>query len=207
MSKAGIQTVYKPLPKDKPGFPNPNGDSMSTLVHSINVHQGYPGRNLVDLDGLFVKWFDHQFRFPSIMDTCAHYSMKTSSETCSIQVPLWQFCSEIQVKVAGDVYFGDTLGQVEPDYVRTFLEFDDLCWQILYQYPSFMTTKLTTAMKKMQGALERYLRIPQSQRNSVFQIKTEEDELRRIGVSEHDMAILFFNIFWGWVHPSPLLSV
>lgn len=197
MSKAGIETVYKPLPKDKPGFPNPNGESMSTLVHSINVHQGYPGENLVELDNLFAKWFDRQFRFPSIADTCAHYFIKNSCENCSIQVPLWQFCSEIQVKAAGDVYFGDTLGQVEPGYVRTFLEFDDLCWQILYQYPSFMTTKLMAAMKKLQGALERYIQVPQSKRNAVFQVKTEEDELRRIGVSEHDMAILFFNIFWG----------
>lgn len=95
MSKGGIQMVYKALPKDKPGFSNPNSDSMSTLVNSINVRQGYPGKNLVDLDSLFVKWFDHQSRFPSIIDTCAHYSIKTSSETCSIQVPLWRFCSEI----------------------------------------------------------------------------------------------------------------
>lgn len=169
------------------------------LVRHINIHQGYPGSNLDDLDSRFTRWYESRFRLPSLEGICAqHLSKDERTGSASLRVPLWQFCSEIQVKAAGDVYFGDALGQVEPDYASTFLEFDDLCWQILYQYPSFLTKKLTGLMRRMQGALERYIAIPQEQRQAVAQINIEENELRALGVSEHDMSILFFNIFWGY---------
>lgn len=195
MSDSGIKTVYKPLPKDKTGFPNPNGEPMVMLVRHINIHQGYPGSNLDDLDSRFTRWYESRFRLQSLRGTRAQHS-STDNTLC---VHLWQFCSEIQVQAAGDVYFGNKLGEVEPDYVSVFLEFDDLCWQILYQYPSFLTKKLTALMTRMQGALERYVVIPQDQRQAVAQIDIEENELRALGVSERDISILFFNIFWGLV--------
>lgn len=57
-----------------------------------------------------------------------------------------------------------------------------------------MTTRLTTAMK-MQGGIYGSLRANATQ--SFKSRLPKEDELRRFGVSEHDMAILFINIFWG----------
>ncbi|KAM4066411.1 cytochrome p450 [Hirsutella rhossiliensis] len=178
MSKAGIQSVYNPLPETKPGFPNPNGDPLSVLVRQIHMHQAYPGENLDILDSHFVAWFDGHFRFPAIQKTCATYAFPRGES--ELQVPLWKFCSEIQVQAAGECYFGDTLSK------------------ILYQYPSFLTGKLNAALKKMQRALQKYFEIPQSQRRGqLWQVNTMEDELRAIGVLEKDIGILFFNIFWG----------
>lgn len=198
MSQAGVRRVNDPLPKDKSGFPNPNGDALSTLVRSVHMVQAYPGHNLKILDRHFIDWFDRNFRLPALEKLCVNYAVSLAEG--GLQVPLWKFCSQMQVQAAGDSYFGPSLGHIEPDFAAIFLKFDDLCWQLLYEYPSLFTGELTGALRKMQSALQRYFEIPQTQRKGqLWQINTMENELRNVEISNEDIGILFFNIFWGSV--------
>ncbi|KAI0100869.1 cytochrome P450 [Nemania sp. FL0031] len=196
MSTSGLKAAYSPLPRDKTGFPNPHGEALGVFVRQMNIHQLYPGDNLDNLDVRVVKWFDEHLHIPEIRRTS--HTFLTSEKNEEICVPLMRWCSESMVQAAGAAYFGDCLAAIDSDLASSFLTFDDLGWQVLYQYPAFLTKRLASARHRVQETLKTYFSIPQGKRSdAVWLIKAVEDEFRAAGGGDDDVAVLFFNIYWG----------
>ena len=123
-----------------------------------------------------------------------------SQDGISIDVPLMRWCSEYFVRAGGIAYFGDKLSSIDPQLASTFIAFDDLSWQAIYQYPRFLTRAMRAERDQTQRTFKRYFDLPQSQRTGdAWFTKTMENELRAIGVSTDDIASLLLTLHWALV--------
>ncbi|KAI1171174.1 hypothetical protein F4777DRAFT_583174 [Nemania sp. FL0916] len=189
--------TYSRLPRDKPGFPNPQGVSFGTFVQQMHQHQLYPGGHLQTLEENFRSWFNANLSLTALQRICSHFATPSTGDT--MVMPLDRWCSELSLRAGEFAYFGTTLGRINPDLASDFLVFDDLGWQVLYQYPSIFSRKMAAARKRIQSTFRRYLEVPQSERiagSAVCLITAYEDEAKAIGISDDDLAILLFNIHW-----------
>lgn len=109
---------------------------------------------------------------------------------------LYDFVSEILIRIGEESYFGKELHEVEPQMIDHFKVFDTLSWQVLYQYPSFLCGTMLNAKKKMQSAFERYFSMPiEARRNSAWMILQLEKDMKRLHVSLHDMSLSYFQLY------------
>jgi hypothetical protein len=197
VSKMGVEAIYKDLPSDKEGFPNPQGTSLGGgLVRQMHVHQLYPGENLDKLEGRFLEYFQHYVTLPVMRKACAPYTV--SQNDVSIEVPLMQWCSEYFVRAGGLAYFGEMLAAIDPQLAPTFIAFDDLSWQAIYQYPGFLTREMRAERAQTQRAFIKYFEVPQSLRTGdAWFTKTMENELRALGVSTEDIGKMLVTLHWA----------
>lgn len=197
ISEAGLKAAYADLPVDKPGFPNPHGKSLGgTLVRQMHIHQLYPGENLDQLEARFKAYFEEHLTISALRKACAPYLL--SQDENSVDVPLMRWCSEYFVRAGGLAYFGDMLGAVDPQLAPTFIEFDDLSWQAIYQYPRRWSKIMHQKRDQTQKAFEKYFEIPQDFRTGdAWFTKAMENELRALGVSTKDIATILVTLHWA----------
>ena len=191
-----IKAVYSPLPSDKPGFPNPEGLSLGVLAQRMHVHQLHPGENMVVLQGKVRDWINRELNFEVLAKECTYSPFQSST---TIHLPLYEWTSDYLVRIGQYVYFGDVLSQVNPNYPITDLEFDELIWKMLYQYPSFLCRDMTAPRDQMMASLKAYFQIPQSQRReqAAWIINAMEDEMRALGVDDENLAIMVFHLYFA----------
>ncbi|RYP26191.1 hypothetical protein DL767_008143 [Monosporascus sp. MG133] len=176
-------------------FPNPEGQALGYFVRDMRHHQLFPGQNLDLLEKAMLNWFNRHLRLPVLQTLCASCTASTSE--CVIEVPLVKWRSELFTRAGEVAYFGDTLEKIEPNMATTFLEYDDLSWQVLYQYPRIFSSKMHTAMDRIQEIFLRYFEVPQGKRQGdAWFTKAVEDECRALGISEHDMARFMGTVYW-----------
>jgi hypothetical protein len=114
-------------------------------------------------------------------------------------VSLYQWVSDIFIDCGTKAYFGNLLQEIEPDLIRTFISFETLSWQAMYQYPSFLCGTMLAAKGKLQNALAQYMAAPKGQRADIsWFIARIEDETDRLQISPADAAIFFFQLFWRY---------
>lgn len=191
-----INNVYAPLPIDKPGFPNPEGLSLGILVQRMHVHQLHPGENMAMLQGKIRDWINRKLD----LDTLVRGRRYTPSHSSThIEVPLYQWTSDLSVHLGQYVYFGDVLDLVNPNYADDYTMFDEVIWKMLYQYPSFLCRDMTAPRDQMIASLKAYFKVPPSQRRpqAAWIINTMEDEAKAIGVDDENLAIMVFHLYFA----------
>ncbi|KJZ77351.1 hypothetical protein HIM_03075 [Hirsutella minnesotensis 3608] len=178
-----IKAVYTALPTDKAGFPNPRGESLGVLSQRMHAHQLHPGENLVGLQKQVQAWIGGHL---NLEDVRASSCAGPRGSSTSVEVPLYQWCSEYFVRLGQDVYFGETLSKIDPSLPANFVVFDELIWKMLYQYPGLLSTDMSTARVQVIASLKKYFQVPQSQRSggSAWLINAMEDEMKAIGVDD-----------------------
>lgn len=191
-----IKTVYSPLPTDKPGYPNPEGISLGVLAQRMHVHQLHPGDNMVVLQEKVRDWINRDLSFDVLARECSYSPSKNST---TIHLPLYQWTSDYLVRLGQYVYFGDVLNNVDPHYPTAFLEFDELIWKMLYQYPAWLSHDMTAPRDHMIASLTRYFKLPESQRReqAAWIINSMEDEFRALGVDDENIAIMMFHLYFA----------
>lgn len=188
-----IKVVYTSLPVNKAGFPNPQGESLGVLAQRMHAHQHHPGENLIALQKQVQVWVDGHLNLTDL----GAYPSAVSEGPTSIEVPLYRWCSELFIQLGQDVYFGETLSQIDPELPAAFMAFDEQLWQMLYQYPSFLSAGMTTPRDRVIAFLNKYLQVPQSQRrgSTAWLIRAMEDEMRAIGVDSDNLAVVIFHLY------------
>ncbi|TGJ81870.1 hypothetical protein E0Z10_g6893 [Xylaria hypoxylon] len=188
-----IKSMYTALPADKAGFPNPLGESFGVLARRMHAYQLHPGKNLTALQKQVQGWVD---RHLNLIDLAVYPSAVSKCHT-SIEVPLYQWCSETFIQLGQDVYFGETLSQIDPELPVAFIAFDELIWKMLYQYPSFMSADMITPRGQVIASLNKYFHVPQKERSggAAWLINTMEDEMRAIGVEGDNLAVVVFHLY------------
>ncbi|GJN80327.1 hypothetical protein PLIIFM63780_003853 [Purpureocillium lilacinum] len=190
-----VKAMYNPLPTDKDGFPNPHGKPLATLARQMHIHQLYPGDRLDFLENSFLEWFDYRMHLDRLHEACPYAIRSTNRD---IVLPLMEWCSDFFTKAGQRAYFGDALSGIDPKLTKTFIIFDELSWQVLYQYPDFLAGEMKGARDAIQKALKKYIQMPQSQRSGdAWFTKAMENEMRALGISEDDIATMLVTIYWG----------
>ncbi|KAL8992989.1 MAG: hypothetical protein Q9169_006679 [Polycauliona sp. 2 TL-2023] len=193
-SARSVQAMFSPMPADKDGFPNPHGKPLGRLARELHITQLYPGENLTRLDDSFIKSFEAQL----YLTKTTQLSYATRDDMGGVTVPLLKWSSDIFTRAGQAAYFGDLLGILDPDLTWTFLEFDDLSWQVLFQYPRIVSRRMHAARQRLTAVLERYFSIPANKRGEqAWFTHAMEHEMRTIGISTHDIATMMTTIYWG----------
>ncbi|KAK9415715.1 hypothetical protein SUNI508_10193 [Seiridium unicorne] len=192
-----VEAVANPLPRSKEGFPNPHGKPLVTLARDMHIHQLHPGEQLDDLERRFLRWFERHLE-PDAMLNTYNGSVSPRGKDVAVTVPLVQWCSELFTLASQEAYFGPELAQIDPNLHQTFLVFDELSCQILYQYPSLLARRMRAAKAQLQHSMEAYLRLPRSKRTgNAWFTDAFEAECRAVGIIEEQIAIMFFTVYWG----------
>ncbi|KAL9038663.1 MAG: hypothetical protein Q9180_002996 [Flavoplaca navasiana] len=193
-STQSIRAMFSPMPTDKDGFPNPHGKPLGRLARELHTTQLYPGENLTKLDNKFIESFGAQLSFEKMAES----TYATRDEKGGITVPLLRWSSDLFTRAGQAAYFGDLLGTMDPELTWTFLEFDDLSWQILFQYPRIVSHRVHTARERLTAVLEKYFSVPAEDRGEqAWFTHAMEHEMRTIGISTHDIATMMTTIYWG----------
>lgn len=191
-----IRTVYSPLPKDKSGFPNPEGLSLGVLAQRMHVHQLHPGENMVILQERVRDWINRELNLDVFAKVCTYSPSRSSTH---ILLPLYEWTSDYFVRLGQYVYFGNVLDQVDPNYPSAYITFDEVIWKMLYQYPAFFCRDMTAPRDRMMASLKAYFQIPQNQRReqAAWIINAMEDEMRALGVDDENLAIMVFHLYFA----------
>jgi hypothetical protein len=197
-----VKTMYKPLSKDKPGFPNPHGKPLATLARQMHIHQLYPGDNLDFLEKQFLDWVEPRLTMDALKRECPYAiqsDLPAAKKDDGIVLPLMQWCSDYFTRAGQRAYFGPALDGIDPKLPQTFITFDELSWQVLYQYPDFLAGEMKSARNAIQRALKKYIQLPQETRQGdAWFTKAMENEMRALGISEDDIATMLVTIYWGY---------
>lgn len=190
-----VEAMYRPLPADKAGFPNPKSKSLATLARDMHLQQLYPGKYFDKLAEAFDNFFNRHLEVDSIFRSCAY---ARAGENNSIVMPLMVWCSDVFTRAGQQAYFGPLLEEIDADMTWKFLEFDELSYQILFQYPKWLSTKMHKAKGALVKDLMIYFDTPQEHRHGdVWFVKAMENEMRALKLSTYDIAVLMSTIYWG----------
>ncbi|KAI0506259.1 putative cytochrome p450 [Xylaria bambusicola] len=191
-----IQTVFSPLPKEKPGFPNPDGLSLGSLSAKMHTLQRHPGANMLVLQQKGCDWINAHLNLETLGKECAYSASRSSMH---IQVPLYEWTSDYFVRLGQHVYFGDPLDRVDPGYPAAFIVFDEVIWKMLYQYPAILCRDMTAPRDQMIRALTAYFKIPKAERvdHAAWIINAMEDEMRGAGMDDRNIAIMIFHLYFA----------
>lgn len=71
-------------------------------------------------------------------------------------------------RVVQNLYFGNTLDEIDPTLTKHFITVDDLSWQVLYQYPdSLASAEIKNARSTPRQVFKRYVQTPRAKRLDV----------------------------------------
>lgn len=196
ISEQSVQKMFKQLHKDKKGYPNPHGKSLGILFREMHIHQLFPGENLTFLEDRFHKFFDEQLCLERLSEM--RYSNQTGPD--AVTVPLVQWCSDFFTKAGQDAYFGPKLAELDPSLTDHFIVFDELSYQVIYQYPHFLAKEMVNSKDRLINAFEQYLELPYDQRtDDAWFVKASEEEMRQLGLRAPDIAKAIMTIYWAYV--------
>jgi hypothetical protein len=189
-----IKTMFTPLPKDKEGFPNAHGKSMGMLFREMHIHQLFPGANLTFLEDSFSAFFDANLTTEKL----ARMSYASQDPSGAISVPLVRWCSDYFAKAGQEAYFGPKLAEIDPSLTDDFLVFDELSYQIIYQYPHFLAREMRAARNRILQAFMEYIKLsPDERPNAAWFVGASESEMLALGLSPLDIAIAIMTIYWA----------
>jgi hypothetical protein len=190
-----IDIMYTTLPINKPGFPNPHGESLGVLAQKMHIHQLHPSENLITLQHEVKNWIDSYLRIDVLTAECS----SASADGQCVQFSLYEWCSKVFVRMGQYVYFGETLESIDPELPAAFLEFDERIWKMLYQYPGFLSWDMSIPRTQVIASLRRYFQVPRKERigKIAWLIDAMEDEMRALEIDDDNLAILMFHLYFA----------
>lgn len=186
--------TFTPRNTHENDFPNPHNKPLAKLVRELHIKQLFPGEHLDHIGKKFVDYFHEALVLEQI--TGKRYTQQKTSN--SVVVPLLTWSSDIFTLGGQRAYFGGLLEEIDPNMTWTFLEFDDLSWQVLYQYPRIVSRRMNALKDKLINDLEIYFCMPTNKRTGdAWFTKAFEHEAQQIGIGTHDLATMMFTVYWG----------
>lgn len=195
VSEEGIGKAFQTHDTTKDRSNNVQYKHLVRLCKEYQLEQLSPGDRLSQLVGPIIELLELRMNINWI-DSRRWY-VSVNDRDCRI-VSLYQWLSDVFIGLGTTAYFGKSLEEVDPDLTRTFMSFESLSWQAMYQYPSFLCGKMLKAKLKLQNAIAVYFKLPKDKRNDAsWFIGQIEREIDRLEIASTDKAIFFFQLFWS----------
>lgn len=186
------ETVPKTVPKTLTADWNPEADYHRNVGESIFRQQLLPGKQLDDLQTLFMNNIQDSLYWSKIPDQ----AVLSSNHDFKI-VSLEKWSSHVLLNSALRTFFGTELLRLEPNFCRYICEFDEESWKLQYGFPRILSKKMHHARDKMIRGLTAYFKLPKSERPGAAWAVTEiETEMRARGIEVHDIGGIFLGVCW-----------
>lgn len=201
VSDCGIQKAFQTQHTNKDGGLSPSYKHLVRLCKEYQLEQLSPGNRLDQLVGPSISMMSRYVSVDSLIHRGRNWYSSTGVDAGSVTLSLYQWVSDVFIDLGTKAYFGNLLQEIEPDLIQTFISFETLSWQAMYQYPSFLCGDMLAAKARLQNAMAQYFATPKGQRADIsWFIAKIEHETDRLQISRADSAIFFFQLFWRYDH-------
>ncbi|KAI0805366.1 putative cytochrome P450 [Xylaria sp. FL0064] len=157
VSQDGIEKAFRVEHVDKCGTQSMPAKHLVKLCKDYQLEQLSAGNRLEKLVASSVDLIKLRMN----INTIANQSWYTSSGGPDhVTVSLYQWISDVFIEMGTRAYFGEHLHEIEPNLTRTFMKFEALSWQAMYQYPSFLCADMDKAKNRLQRAMTVYFEKP-----------------------------------------------
>ena len=174
--------------------PNPHRKCLIELARDIHKRQLFPGRQFGLLRDSFAHYFDQSLKFENLVQK--PYSCSSGESAITLSLSDWT--SDVMINAGQEAYFGASLSKINVNLAKTFQQFDDLTWQVFYQYPERLSQTMHRAKRKIISDMEQYYETPAEKRSdATWFARSLEDELRNAGFNTHDMAVMMMTVYWS----------
>ena len=113
------------------------------------------------------------------------------------EASLYKLCQHVFVKAGVEAFFGESIFQLSPTLLNDFIDFDDHNWMVFYNYTGPDAQAMRKPKAKELAVLEKWLRLPKSQRpGAAWLIETMEESQRQLGMKEADIAVVLMMLMW-----------
>jgi hypothetical protein len=195
-TKVTVDELYRPLSPDKEGFPNPLSKPLAVLARDMHIQQLYPGDYLDSLG----KDFDHYYDGHLNSEVLRNLPYAKPGPDNSVSMPILEWCSDVFTRAGQVAYFGTLLDEIDPEYTSKFVHWDDISYQLQFQYPKWLSRKMHKGKAELVHSMVEYLDTPQDKRTGdAWFVKAIEDEMRALKLTTQDMAMVMVTIYWGCV--------
>ena len=176
------------------GVQKPRKKDLASVLREIHLQQINPGPRLDDLTTRFYETFIADLTVDKMKVSCPQ---ARDGPRGGVTVPLGNWIAEVFIRAGERAYFGQKMVDLDPELKWAFLDFDNLSYQISYQYPRYMAKEAYKNLNRMVDVLETYFQIPQAERTGdAWLIKVMEDEVLQADIPVHDFAIIMMFIYW-----------
>lgn len=204
-SGASVQQVFAPLPAGIKDPENTQGKPVAKLARELQIAQLQPGPGLDALERAQLAYLECHVQPDAVLESCYRYpevlGREVPSQTGSVEMSLWHWCADLNVRATQRAFFGSALDRLDPDLPQKFLEFDNLSWKLLYQFPIFMARDMVEKRDYLRTAIKAFYDLPREMRNDAegWVLDSTEDRLRAIGIPTEDIASIVLILYWGYV--------
>ena len=170
--------------------------SISQIAHDLQVRQTQ-GKDLRVL-GEYVCEIFQQSLFLENLSVGTRNFVVAKDRDSSYVVSLQKWTAETFIKAGQQAYFGKALSIINPGLPQTLIEFDNMSWQVFYQYPKCLRRRLNRISGEILDSLKKYLEIPTEKRQGKawFTIALEQ-KYREAGLTNEDIACQMLFLYWG----------
>lgn len=194
-SESALNKIYAAGSPENEVFPNPQRLHLGKLTYQFHLIQLSPGCKLDQIGTVYVQYFNKNLEIESLLGRSS--SAEESGDTVLVS-SIYSLVSNLIVGAAQEAYFGQLMHAIEPNLTQKFLDFDDRGWQLLFQYPAFLSSRMRSAMNQVINAMEKYFSAPMANRaDAVWFTPTLEREFRQLMIGNKDIAAMMMAIFWG----------
>ncbi|KAF5137059.1 hypothetical protein E5D57_000834 [Metarhizium anisopliae] len=179
-SGASVQQIFAPLPARIKDPENTQGKPVAKLAKELQIAQLQPGPGLDALERAQLAYLECHVQPDAVLESRYRYPDFLGGERA---------------------FFGSALDRLDPDLPQKFLEFDDLSWKLLYQFPIFLARDTIAKRDYLRTALKAFYNLPREMRNDAegWALDSTEDRLRAIGIPTEDIASIALILYWVYV--------
>jgi hypothetical protein len=182
---------------------NPSRKSIARIAVDFHHRQLHPGKDskLNDLTSALEQQIERRVTWEQIQAE-PHYRVREAGK--SVEISLLRFCGKILIEAATVSYFGEAFLEIEPRLLDLFYEFDEGMWKLLYNYPPFLCSDLHITKDRLVAMIAQHFSHSKAQRSDeAWFTQALEEEQRRIGLTEHEMASTVLIIYFAYVTIPP----
>ena len=195
-SAQGVEKILQRKPIYSNGNPVNKFQSISQIAHDLQVRQTQ-GNDLKILGEYFCAFLQEILVVETMTARNANVSAIDESDRSCI-LSLRRFTAEVFINGGQKAYFGEALSAINPSLPYRLIEFDELSWQVFYQYPKYLRRRLNKVSEEILDSLRKYLELPTEKRQGKawFTIALEK-EYRKADMTNEDIASQMLLLYWG----------
>lgn len=180
---------------------NPSGKSIARLALDFHHKQLLPGglnSKLEELTRSMLQYVDTMVTWEKLC-VGSHYLKHNAERTENeVQVSLMRFCGKVLIEALTASYYGKAFLDIEPNMLDIFYTFDSELWKLIYNYPRQLSKDVHFARDQLVAMMTTHFQRPQSERSGeAWFTKALEEEQRRIGLTEEEMAAIVLTVYLG----------
>lgn len=203
-SSHGVSKLFASSSEQTKSTANDHQKSTAQVLRELQILQLQPGANLDALEMAELEYLDRQMQPDILRTSCCRYQpeLKLRGATDQgdvIELSLLHWCTDIATRAAQKALFGSALDRIDSNLPDRFMEFDNLSWKMLYQFPGFLARDSLKKRDYLRSILQKFCHLPPNERDDAesWVIHSTEEKCRMLGLPSEDIASVLLILYWG----------